>query len=56
MSTPLGSIEDRIAKSKHLKVCLVGPVAFGHMFPISRIATALVERGHEVHVVSIGNK
>ena len=56
MSTPLENLEDRIEKSKRLKVCLVGPPNYGHMFPISRIASALVERGHDVHVVSINNK
>ena len=55
MTTPLDNIEDRFEKSKKLKVVLVGPVMYGHMFPISRIAAALVTRGHDVHVVSIGN-
>lgn len=50
------SVDERIAKSKCLKiVCTVIP-NHGHMTPISHIARALAEKGHDVTLISIGNK
>ena len=54
--TPLLDLDDRIEKSKKLRIVCMAVVNFGHMFPLLRIADALVERGHEVHIVSCGNK
>jgi len=50
------TLEERIAKSKNLKIALVCVPNMGHLVPISYIATALKERGHEVTVISIDNE
>ena len=49
------TLDDKIEKSKKLKIVCMAVVNFGHMFPLLRIADALLERGHEVHIVSCGN-
>ena len=50
------SIEERLEKSKHLKIVCCATPNYGHMFPMSRIAIALQEKGHEVHVISVDNE
>ena len=50
------SIEERLEKSKHLRIVCVATPNYGHMFPMSRIAIALQEKGHEVHVVTVDNE
>ena len=47
------TIEERIEKSKAMTVvCCVTP-NYGHMFPMSRIAIELQDRGHNVHIVTL---
>ena len=47
------NIEERLLKSKNLNIVCCATPNYGHMFPMSRIAIALKERGHTVHVVSM---
>lgn len=54
--TPLPFTQERIEKSKNLKIVCCATPNYGHMFPMSRIAIALKERGHEVHVVTVDNE
>ena len=49
-------LEERIVKSKCLKIVLVTVPNNGHMTPMSNIAVGLIERGHDVTFVSNGNK
>jgi len=46
----------RFTKSKKLKLGLVSIPNYGHMHPLSQIAKALVDRGHEVHIITVGNE
>ena len=50
------TLDERIAKSKCLKVVCVVIPNNGHMTPISHIARGLQEKGHDVTFVSNGNK
>jgi hypothetical protein len=50
------SAEEKFEKAKHLKIVCAATPNFGHMFPMSRIAISLQERGHEVHVISVDNE
>ena len=50
------TIEERLEKVKHLKIVCTCTPNYGHMFPMSRIAIALQDRGHEVHVITIDNE
>ena len=43
--------EERYLKSKNLKVALYSNSETGHFMPIAHIAEALLEKGHDVHVV-----
>ena len=47
------TIEERIEKSKAMTIVCCATPNYGHMFPMSRIAIALQEKGHTVHVVSM---
>ena len=49
-------IEMKFTKSKKLKLGLVCVPSYGHMHPMSQLAKGLVERGHDVHVITNGNE
>ena len=57
MNTPyhLLSLDEKFEKSKKLKIVCMSVINYGHMIPMLRIADALLERGHELHIVSCGN-
>ena len=46
----------RVPLGQKLKICLVCIPNFGHLFPISHVARGLAEKGHDIHLVSIGNE
>ena len=46
------SIEERVKKSKNLKIALVSIAEMGHVLPILHIGEALVQRGHEVYFIT----
>ena len=50
------SLEERMIKAKHLKMVFVVNPNYGHFFPMSRIAVAAAEKGHECHIVSVDNE
>ena len=50
------SLEERYLKSKSLKMVFVVTPNYGHFFPMSRIAVAAAEKGHECHIVSVDNQ
>ena len=50
------SLEERYLKSKSLKMVFVVTPNYGHFFPMSRIAVAASEKGHECHIVSVDNE
>jgi len=54
-ASKLNIFEERINKSKCLKIVCVALPAHGHMTPISHIAEGLLDRGHDVTMVSCGN-
>jgi UDP:flavonoid glycosyltransferase YjiC (YdhE family) len=41
-------IEERVAKSKNLKIALCAVPEMGHFIPLVRLAKALADRGHTV--------
>ena len=47
---------ERISKSKKLKIACVATPNYGHIFPISRIAIACQEKGHEAHLFTVDNE
>lgn len=49
-------IDERLEKAKHLKIVCAATPNYGHMFPMSRIAIALQQKGHDVHVISVDNE
>ena len=49
-------VESRFEKAKKLKLGLVSVPNYGHMHPMSQLAKALVDRGHEVHIITVGNE
>ena len=49
-------IETRFKKVKKLKLGLVCIPNYGHMYPMSQLAKALVDKGHDVHVITVGNE
>jgi len=56
VTTPLNNdFEERINKSKCLKIVCVALPAHGHMTPLSHIAEGLKDRGHDVTMVSTGS-
>ena len=50
------NITERIAKSKCLKIVITVIPNSGHMIPVTRIAVGLQEKGHDVTLISNGNK
>lgn len=50
------TLAEKLEKAKHLKIVCCCTPNFGHMFPMSRIAIALQDKGHEVHVITVDNK
>jgi hypothetical protein len=50
------SLEERILKSKNLKMVFAVTPNFGHFFPMSRIALACHKQGHECHIISVDNE
>ena len=50
------NIEERFLKAKKLKLALVSIPNFGHITHIHQLAKALVARGHEIHLITIGNE
>jgi hypothetical protein len=49
-------IDARFAKSKNLKLALTCVPNYGHMNPMSHLAKALSERGHDVHLITVDNE
>ena len=49
-------IEMRFLKAKKLKLGLVSIPNFGHMTHIAQLSKALLARGHDVHVITVGNE
>ena len=49
-------LNKRIEKSKNLKIACFCIPNFGHMFPMSHVAVALKNKGHDVHVITNGNQ
>jgi hypothetical protein len=49
-------VEMRFLKAKKLKLALVCVPNYGHMNPMSQLAKACLDRGHEVHVITVGNE
>ena len=47
------TLEERIQKSKNLKIVMTCVPNMGHMTPSSHIAEALREAGHDVTMISI---
>ena len=47
------TLEQRIEKSRHLKIVITCTPNMGHMVPSSHIAEALKEAGHEVTMITI---
>ena len=54
-STELSTIEYRLQKLQKLNIVCVATPHFGHMYPMSRIAIALKDKGHNVQLVSVDN-
>lgn len=52
----LNLLNERVAKSRNLKIACVVVPNYGHMFPISHLGDLLKQRGHDVYVITIGNK
>ena len=47
------TFEERLEKSKHLKIAITVIPLLGHFIPVSHLGDELQSRGHEVHVITI---
>ena len=47
------TFEERLERSKHLKVAITVVPLLGHFIPVSHLGDELQSRGHEVHVITI---
>lgn len=51
MNTP-DNLEQRVARSEHLKIAVVCIGEMGHMIPVIQLSDELVSRGHDVHFIT----
>lgn len=49
------SLDEKLEKVKKLKIAVCSIPSLGHFIPMSKIAESLMEAGHEVHFVTLGN-